>query len=136
MRAQSLPILRTVADGFGVAASALCAVHCLLVPTLLVAGTALPACLLSDELFHRALLWVILPSALVALGLGCWRHKDLWVFLLGAAGLLGMTLSVAVLHDLIGEAGERSVTLASAALLISAHARNFICCRSHDCEHG
>ena len=127
--------VRAVADWFGIAASTVCAMHCILMPTLLVAGTALPVAVLGDELFHEAMLWMILPAAILAFGIGCWRHKDRWVLALGVIGLTGMALSVAVLHDVAGDVGERIVTLLSAAILVVAHYRNFRICRSSDCAH-
>ena len=127
--------VRTIADGLGVAASMACAVHCVLAPALLVTGTVLPASVLGDELFHQAMLWMILPAAIVAFGIGCWRHKDRWVLALGMIGLTGMVLSVTVLHDVMGEAGERIVTLLSAAVLVTAHYRNYQLCRSSGCTH-
>ena len=124
-----------MADWLGIAASTACAVHCILVPTLLVTGTVLPAFVLSDELFHEAMLWMILPAAVVAFGFGCWRHKDRWVLALGMIGLTGMVLSVEVMHDVAGEAGERLLTLLSAAVLVGAHYRNYRLCRSFGCLH-
>ena len=125
----------TIADWLGIAASTACAVHCILLPALLVTGTLLPVSLLGDELFHQAMLWVILPAAIVAFGIGCWRHKDRWVLGFGMIGLSGMVLSGSVLHDVIGEVGERIVTLLSAAVLVGAHYRNFQLCRSSGCAH-
>ncbi len=127
--------IRSFADGVGIMGSALCALHCLAAPVFLVAGTALPASFLADEAFHRMLLWVILPAAAVAFGLGCWRHKDRWVFLLGVLGFLGLAISAAILHDLVGETGERFATVASAGVLIAAHVRNFRLCNAEDCDH-
>ena len=125
----------TIADWLGIAASTACGVHCVLLPTLLVTGTVLPASVLGDERFHQAMLWMILPAAIVAFGIGCWRHKDRWVLTLGMIGLSGMVLSAAVLHDLVGEGGERIVTVLSAAILVAAHYRNFRICRSSGCVH-
>ena len=79
--------------------------------------------------------WVILPAAILAFGIGCRRHKDRWVLALGMIGLIGMALSAVVLHDIVGEAGERVVTLLSAAVLVVAHYRNFQICRSSGCAH-
>ncbi|MEO1202700.1 MAG: MerC domain-containing protein [Pseudomonadota bacterium] len=125
----------SIADRVGVVASTACALHCVLVPALLITGTTLPIPFLADEGFHRAMLWLILPAALLAFGMGCWRHKDTRVMVLGAVGLVGIVLAGTVLHDLIGETGERVVTLVSAAILIGAHVRNFRLCRSDRCEH-
>ena len=127
--------VRSFADGIGILGSAVCALHCISVPVLLVAGTTLPASFVTDETFHQLLLWAILPAATLAFGLGCWQHKDRWVLLLGILGLLGLCSSVAAPHDLIGEIGERFVTVGSAGILIAAHLRNFRRCRADDCDH-
>ena len=127
--------VRAIADWLGIAASMACGIHCVLVPTLLVTGTVLPASVLSDERFHEAMLWMILPAAIVAFGIGCWRHKDRWVLALGLIGMTGMAMAVAVLHDLVGEVGERVVTLLSAAVLVAAHWRNYRLCRTSGCAH-
>ena len=127
--------LSAIADWFGITASSVCAVHCLLLPALLITGTVLPASILTDESFHLLMLWAILPAAIVAFGIGCMRHKDVWVLALGAIGLTGMVLGALVVHDLIGEVGERVVTVISAAILIAAHYRNFRLCRSEGCTH-
>ena len=128
--------VRSIADGIGIVGSAACALHCMAAPVLLVAGTAIPASLLTGERFHELLLWPILPASALAFGLGCWRHKDRWVLLLGILGLVGLSSSVAMPHDLIGEVGERWLTMGSAGLLIAAHLRNFKLCRSDSCDHA
>ena len=135
MKTQQVAITRRMADWFGIAASTACAVHCVVVPTLLVTGTLLPASFLAGESFHLVMLWLILPAAIVAFGLGCWRHKDQMVLALGITGVAGMVLAVTVVHDVVGEVGERVVTVLSAAVLIAAHYRNYRICRSMDCEH-
>jgi peptidoglycan/LPS O-acetylase OafA/YrhL len=103
---------------------------------LLVAGATIPASFLTDEAFHRAVLWLILPAAVLAFGLGCRRHKDRLVLLLGAVGLVGIVLAGVGLPDVVGESGEIAVTLVSAALLITAHVRNFKLCRADRCDHS
>lgn len=135
MRPSAAPGVRTLADGLGLFAATACAVHCIALPALLVAGTAIPTVLLDDEIFHQTMLWLVVPSAVIALGLGCWRHKDRRVLLLGALGVTGLALSGTVVHDLLGEVAEKSVTLGSAGLAIAAHLRNFGLCRSESCRH-
>ena len=127
--------IRTLADGLGVIGATVCALHCVALPALLVLGSTIPTVLLGDESFHRSMLWLVIPSAVLAFALGCRRHKDRRVLLLGTFGIAGMVLSGTVLHDLMGEATEKMVTLAAAALLIAAHFRNFKLCRSESCRH-
>ena len=125
---------RLLADRVGVFASTACAVHCLALPLLLVAGVTFPVAFLEDEFIHQALLFFVLPAAIVAFSLGCKKHKDLWVLGAGGLGLVGIC-SAAVLHEALGENLERIVTLISAALLIAAHIRNYKLCRTEHCEH-
>ncbi|MEM9554499.1 MAG: MerC domain-containing protein [Acidobacteriota bacterium] len=132
MKASTLDI-RKIADGLGIVGSAACALHCITIPVLLVLGATVPTMFLTDESFHTSMLWLVVPSAVVAFALGCRRHKDRWVLLLGAVGVVGMVLSGTALHDLAGETVEKLVTVASAALLITAHWRNFKLCRADSC---
>lgn len=135
MRPSAALGFRTLADGLGLFAATACAVHCIALPAVLVAGTAIPTVLLDDEIFHQMMLWLVVPSAVIAFGLGCRRHKDRRVVLLGALGVTGLVLSGTVVHDLLGEVPEKSVTLGSAGLAIAAHLRNFRLCRSESCRH-
>ena len=125
--------IRTVADGLGIFGATACVLHCIAIPVLLVLGTTLPTVLWGGESFHRAMLLLVVPSALIAFSMGCRRHKDRWVLVLGALGVVGLVLAGTVLHDLMGEAAEKIVTIGAAALLITAHARNFKLCRSESC---
>jgi len=123
-----------VADRIGIVASTTCALHCLLAPVLLLIGATLPLAFLADESFHKALLFAVVPAALIAFWLGCSRHKDRWVIGLGFVGLISICSAV-FLHDVLGEDGERLVTFVSAALLVAAHIRNYRLCRVEDCAH-
>ncbi|MEM6709968.1 MAG: MerC domain-containing protein [Pseudomonadota bacterium] len=125
--------VRSIADSLGIFGSALCALHCALVPSLLVAGFALPTALLSDELFHRLALIVVVPVALLALTLGCRRHRNRGVLLLGILGLGGIIGSSVLPHAWLGETWERVAMLAGSLLLIAAHLRNVRLCRRGGC---
>ena len=139
--ASSMPAnLRTLADVMGALGSFACALHCLLVPVLLVSGTVLPVGFFLEEGFHLAMLWLVLPAGIVAFAFGCWRHKDRLVLVLGFSGLALILAAATVLHPIVGEVGERGLTVAAGAMLITAHVRNFRLCRKrHDdpgCEHA
>lgn len=127
--------VRSLADTAGIASSAVCAAHCLVGPVLLSIGPALPSVGLDGESFHRALLFIVLPSGLIAFALGCWRHRDFHTLGLGALGLAGLVLSATWLHELGGDRVERITTLGAASALILAHLRNYRLCRSMHCEH-
>ena len=126
---------RSMADVVGCTGSVICALHCLLVPISLIFGPIGQVVVVEEEVFHRVLLWVLLPAAVVAFRIGCLEHKDKWVLVLGMTGLISLTLAFTTLHESLGETAERWVAVLAAVLLIGAHVRNFRLCRSNVCDH-
>ena len=127
--------LRPLVDAIGIVSSLLCAVHCLVVPGVLVMGPVMRLVHVDDEVFHFALLWVVLPAALIAFTIGCFDHKDRLVAILGGVGLLVMLAAFMILHEVLGESGERVAVTIASVLLIAAHARNYHLCRMGACRH-
>jgi hypothetical protein len=119
-------------DRLAIGASTICVFHCLLIPVALVLFPTLGAVLGSDEMFHRALVLFVVPASVAALGLGCWRHRDRTVFVLGAAGIVTLLLTLALGHI---EHWERVCTVAGSGLVLFAHLRNYRLCRRNDCSH-
>jgi len=95
-----------------------------------------PLPIVDDEVFHRVMLWAVVPVAALAFSMGCMQHKDRRVLLMGGVGIVCLVASFTVLHDMAGETGERILATVSAALLIAAHVRNFRLCRSGACAHA
>jgi len=122
-------------DRLAVSLSSLCALHCLALPLLLVLVPAMSASVLGDEAFHRTLLWLVIPSSVLAITLGCARHKDQLVWTCAVTGLAVMIIAAFWGHDLLGEWGERLATLTGAGILSSGHVRNHALCRSRRCLH-
>ena len=121
-------------DQVAIAMSTMCAIHCLIGPILIVIAPALLATLgVSDAVFHRLLLALVLPASATALVLGCRRHKDRVVVTLGVLGLGALCAAALAGHDALGELGERLVTLAGAITLAAGHVRNFRLCRRDAC---
>ena len=126
---------RSIADVVGCTGSVICALHCLIVPISLIFGPIGQVVVMEEEVFHRVLLWVLIPAAVVAFRIGCLEHKDKWVLVLGTTGLISLTLAFTVLHESLGETAERWGAVLAAVLLIGAHVRNFRLCRSSVCDH-
>lgn len=122
-------------DRFAVAASTVCAVHCLALPLLLGVFPALGTSLLGQELFHRLLLWIVIPLSVVSLSLGCRKHGSRAVAVFGICGLTLLALAATIGHDVLGESGERIATLLGALAIAVAHTRNFLLCRQTNCGH-
>jgi len=127
--------LQLVLDRLALGLSAACALHCLLAPVALVTLPVLAGSVLADEHFHQVLLLLVLPASVVALALGCRRHKDTRVLALGAMGLSILVLTAALGHDLAGKLGEKLMTVAGALALSTGHARNYRLCRRSSCGH-
>ncbi|NBD96203.1 MAG: MerC family mercury resistance protein [Gammaproteobacteria bacterium] len=121
-------------DRIAISASALCMVHCLAMPLLVIAIPVLSSTFLADEAFHRFLVWLVLPVSLAALFIGCRRHKDILVVSFGGLGLI-LLISIAYFgHDLLGESGERIATVVGGVILAVGHFRNYRLCRRVACE--
>lgn len=123
-----------VADKVAISLSALCTIHCLLLPTLLIAMPTLGATLFGDEMFHLVLLFVLIPISVFALMLGCKKHKNWNIFALGMIGLGLLIIAQLLGHDVLGEAAEQALTVLGSCFLIFAHIKNFRLCRSNACQ--
>jgi hypothetical protein len=121
-------------DRIAISASLLCLLHCLVTPLLLIAAPVISSTFLADDEFHRILVTFVLPVSLIALFLGCRRHKDRVVFVLGGLGLISL-VSIAYLgHDLLGAFGEKGATVISGVTLAIGHFRNYRLCRHDGCD--
>ena len=108
-------------DRLGISLSTFCLAHCLAIPVLLTLLPMTQLGWLSEELFHDILLTIILPTSVIALGLGCHRHRQWQILLLGFVGL-GLLISLTVMpHDSLSLMTERAVTVVAGCLLVIAH---------------
>ncbi len=120
-------------DRLGIAASALCMVHCIALP---VAFALLPAMAAYDGISDYT--HVLFGVALVAISLfsffpGYRLHRAAGVPAFAAAGLALVLAGAFGGHALAGESGETVLTVAGSALLIAAHLRNrALCVRCRD----
>ncbi len=121
-------------DKAAIALSALCAFHCLALPILIGVLPSIGALGLGDEMFHKVLLFAVIPLSIVALWLGCQKHKSYVVVLFGGVGLLLMIFAATLGHDLTGEVGEKALTFIGASLIAFGHWRNYRLCRELRCS--
>ena len=90
---------------------------------------------MGDESFHRALVFLVLPLSLIALTLGCKRHRQWYVFAIGAMGCSVLLITAVLGHDLMGEFFEKVATIIGSSLVASSHLVNYRRCRQVDCQH-
>lgn len=126
--------VREITDKVSIGLSLMCAIHCLILPLILVLLPSLAALELDDEAFHIWMLVAVLPTSIFALTIGCKRHKRYHLLAIGVAGLTLLITAVLLGHELIGEYGEKILTLLGASLIATGHFFNFRLCRQHnDC---
>jgi len=90
---------------------------------------------IADERFHQLLVVLVLPTSLFALTIGCRRHRQWRVMVCGALGLTVLLLTVLAGHEMLGEFGEKSLTLLGAILVAISHIINFRQCKTTKCKH-
>ena len=125
----SMKSLIRFADYAGMAASALCLVHCLAMPLLL---AAFPLLGLGGEHhgLHDALLLGVTVPVLLALVPGWLAHRDPAPLLLGLAGLGAFLVAVLFVGPAFGQGAETGLAVLSSVLLIAAHRRNHRFCKA------
>ena len=129
-------------DKLAISMAVLCAIHCLIVPVLIVAVPLIGATFFVHENFHFWMLVAVFPTTLASILLGCKKHRDKYVFascFLGLAFLVGAYFmeQQGVAHCASCAAKEGNPGLSNIAwintlggvFLILAHSRNFYLCR-------
>ncbi len=122
-------------DKLAILLSGTCLLHCLALPLLVTLVPISQGSLLEEQTFHLLMLWVILPTSLLALTSGCWKHKDITTIALGALGLTSLTLTAIAGHDFLTPNGEKWATITAGMILATAHIRNFLICQKDSCSH-
>ncbi len=108
-------------DRAAICVSGLCLAQCLLLPVLVVVTPLVSVGVLGDELFHLALLGVILPLSIAAFVQGYSVHRNARMLAPGLAGLVIVVLA-AVLHGgVLSDMATALLTSLGGVLLIGAH---------------
>lgn len=122
--------MQRILDNFGLTISTACAIHCILLPVLLIMSPYIELTFFTSHEFHESLMFFILPTSLVAFTLGCKRHNDDMVKLGGICGIFVLLIAIA-LHE-FSEPLSIILTLFASSLLIFTHLRNRTLCSNHD----
>jgi hypothetical protein len=125
-----------VIDKVSIGLSVACTVHCLALPLLLILLPSLSALPLENEAFHLWLLAAILPCSAYALTLGCKQHKRYQLLFVGGVGIALLILAVTLGETLLGEPGEKILTLFGSIIVAVGHSLNYKLCKQpqNDCE--
>ena len=129
-----LTTMQKIIDNLGITISSICAIHCVLLPAIFIIA---PYSFLASHEFHEALVYFILPCAAIAFILGCRKHGDLRVAIMGTLGV--MLLASSLLFHEIFHSEEHSeelitvlITIAGSVMLILSHLRNRKLCLQED----
>ena len=128
--------MQKIIDNLGITISSVCAIHCLLLPAIFLIA---PYSFIASHEFHETLIYFILPCALIAFVLGCRKHGDMRVAILGTIGI-ALLASAVILHETLhGDRHSDSlisvlITVMGSVILIFSHIRNRKLCAQHDYE--
>ena len=122
--------LTAIMDKLAISLSFLCVAHCLLLPFAVIVLPVIGASFLEGEAFHFWLLFLVIPTSVYSLWLGCRKHGRLEIFTIGLFGLFLLCLIVFLGVDALGETLERLSTVAGATIIALAHLRNMRACKS------
>ena len=121
-------------DKTAISLSALCLVHCLLVPSFLVFLSGYVSLSYNNELIHYAILFIAIPVSLYALITGVRNHKSFSFLYLGLIGITSLILAVTLGAQIWGEVGEKLLTTVGALLVAISHFKNYRLCREVECD--
>ena len=119
MMDQDTPNKTNWLDGAAVVLSALCLVHCLALP-LIVIGVPFLAQFAEGHL-HLQMLVVVLPLSTLALGIGYRRHRNSRILIAGIVGMLLLIIGATVAHAQLGLIADRAFTICGSLTLATAH---------------
>jgi hypothetical protein len=126
--------LQAIADKTAISLSFICTLHCLAAPFLVALLPTLAAINLEDEAFHLWMVIAVIPTSLLALSMGCKKHRDYRVLLLGITGLSLLIIAAFLGHDLLGESAETALTVLGASIIAAGHLLNHRLCQHRSCE--
>lgn len=121
-------------DKTAISLSALCLVHCLLVPSFLVFLSGYISLSYNNELIHYAILFIAIPVSIYALIAGVKNHSSYTYLYLGLLGILTLILAVTLGVQMWGEVGEKILTTIGALLVAISHFKNYRLCREVECD--
>lgn len=126
--------LQAIADKTAISLSFICTLHCLAAPFALALLPTLAAINLADEAFHLWMVIAVIPTSLLALSMGCKKHRDYRVLLLGIIGLGLLILAAFFGHDLLGESAETGLTVLGSIIIAAGHVLNHRLCQLSRCK--
>jgi hypothetical protein len=123
---RELPMLLSkYVDRVAIALSTICIVHCLAMPFVIALLPVTALALGSDGHFHALMLWFVVPTSIVGLGLGVRVHRRFDIVALGVLAVAVLAAAALWGHTAWDPSVEAVVSVAASVALAAAHWRNF-----------
>jgi hypothetical protein len=120
-------------DKFAMSFSAMCMIHCLFAPSLIILSYSSLALTVESELIHKAILLLTIPVSIFAISLGYKNHSNNSIIYTGIAGLI-ILISALLIGESIGENAELILTIIGSLMVITCHYRNYRICKKINCD--
>lgn len=129
-------MLKTQMNSDKVAAtlSTACVLHCFFAPSFVILTSGFLSISIDNEFVHYLILLLAVPISSFALYLGWKNHKNTSFLPFGIIGLLTLVAAVLMGEAMLGEAGERAITLLGSLLVAYSHYRNHQECKAVECD--
>lgn len=113
--------------------SAMCMIHCLFAPSLIILSYSSLALTVESELIHKAILLLTIPVSIFAISLGYKNHPNNSIIYTGIAGLT-ILISALLIGESIGENAGLILTTIGSLMVIACHYRNYRICKKVNCD--
>ena len=120
-------------DKFAISFSAICMIHCLFAPSLIILSYSSLALTVESELIHKAILLLTIPVSIFAISLGYKNHSNNSIIYTGIAGLT-ILISALLVGESIAENAELILTILGSLMVITCHYRNYNACKKLNCD--
>ena len=129
-----LIVAQKVSDKVSIGISALCLLHCLLFPSLMVLLSSFISVSLNSELIHYMLLFFVVPVSSFALIVGLNNHKNSFIFFIGLSGLAILVSALFIELPIKTISGEILLTIIGSLLITFSHYKNYKLCDHLECD--
>ena len=113
--------------------SAICMIHCLFAPSLIILSYSSLALTVESELIHKTILLLTIPVSIFAISLGYKNHPNNSIIYTGIAGLT-ILISALLIGESIGENAGLILTTIGSLMVIACHYRNYRICKKVNCD--
>ena len=124
--------VQAITDKLSIGLSLMCAIHCLVITSLIALLPSMVTLGLDNEVFHFWMVVVVLPSSFYALTLGCTQHKRYRLLIWGCIGLTFLVMALVLGEGRIGENGEKILTVLGSGFVAVGHWFNFRLCQAQE----